>query len=70
MADKEKGWIKFFNISRQFGFIVYGEDDVHEIYFSGDNITTAGWVPRQGQGCRFVPTKQGSRERAEMVTRE
>jgi len=53
-SEKLKGWVKFFYIGKQYGFIVYGEEDENEIYFSGNNVTSEGWVPKQGHGCRFI----------------
>ena len=46
MEEKEKGWIKFFNISKNYGFIVYGEND------SQENCRGEGGVPLQTHPTR------------------
>lgn len=53
MADKTKGQIKFFSCVKNFGFIKFGEDNEKEIFFSGFNVRTPGWVPRDDQPCLF-----------------
>ena len=71
MAEKERGWIKFFNLSKSYGFITFGENDENEIFFGGGQVKTDGWIPRQGQGCQFGFGRGNSgRECAINVTRD
>lgn len=69
MADKIEGQIKFFSYEKNFGFIKHGEDDENEIFFSGFNVKTPGWTPRDDELCQFnIGHSKDGRESAMNVT--
>ena len=51
--EKEKGFVKYFNIHRQFGFVVFDKGDKEGIYFSASQVITDGWTPNVGDACGF-----------------